>query len=134
VKASYTRREAIVAGLFGVAVAGIVWGPVVLRPFGSPDAIHLQTLRLPDDQPIVHARISPASVGATKTKPTSRVDINHADIVALQRLPGIGPTLAQRIITHRKAYGPFAGPRGLLEVEGIGSKRFDKIESWIEAR
>ncbi len=132
-KGMYTRRETIAAALFGVAVAGIVWGPVILRPFSSPHAVDLQTLHLPEDR-LVQARISSAQTRVAKVKPTGRVDINHADAAALQGLPGIGPTLAQRIVMHRKAYGPFAGTRGLLEVDGIGPKRFDKIESWIVAR
>lgn len=133
-KGTYTRREAIVAGLFGVAVAGIVWGPVILRPFGFPHAIDLRTLHLPQDPLAAHARLSPPPARVTKAKPTSRVDINHADAVTLQTLPGIGPTLAQRIITHRKGYGRFTDADGLMEVEGIGLRRFEKLEPWIEAR
>lgn len=133
-RGAYTRREAIVAGLFGVAVAGIVWGPVVLRPFSYPHAVDLRTLRLPEDRLTTQARLSPLPAKITKAKPISRVDVNHANAAALQTLPGIGPTLAQRIITHRKAYGPFADTRGLLGVDGIGPKRFDKIEPWVEAR
>lgn len=133
-KGAYTRREAIVAGLFGVAVAGIVWGPVILRPFSFPHAIDLRTLHLPQDPLAAHARLSPPPVRVTKVKPGSRVDINHADAVTLQTLPGIGPTLAQRIITHRKGYGRFTDTDGLREVEGIGLRRFEKLEPWIEAR
>lgn len=133
-KGAYTRREAIAAGLFGVAVAGIVWGPVVLRPFSYPDAVDLRTLRLPEDRLTTHARLSPPPAKVTKAKPISRVDVNHANAMALQTLPGIGPTLAQRIITHRNTNGPFAETSGLLEVDGIGPKRFDKIEPWVEAR
>ena len=132
-KGTYTRREAIVAGLFGVAVAGIVWGPVILRPFGSAPVIDLRTLQLQQDRPAVQASLSPPA-RVTKAKPTSRVDINHADAVTLQTLPGIGSTLAQRIITHRKDHGRFTDADGLMEVEGIGPGRFEKLELWIEAR
>jgi competence ComEA-like helix-hairpin-helix protein len=134
VKAAYTRREAIVAGLVGVAVAGVVWGPVILRPFSTTHAVDLGTLHLPEDQRAAHTRLSSTPAKVAKARPGSRVDINHADAVALQTLPGIGATLAQRIIAYRKASGPFADARGLLEVDGIGPKRFDKIEPWVEAR
>jgi competence protein ComEA len=130
----YTRREAIAAGLVGVAVAGIVWGPVILRPFSYPDAVDLRALRIPEDRLAAHARPSSPRARVAKARPSSRVDINHADAAALQILPGIGPTLAQRIIAHRKASGPFADARGLMEVDGIGPKRFDKIEPWVEVR
>src|SRR5690606_24403958 len=49
-----------------------------------------------------------------------RIDINAADVVALQQLPGVGPVLAQRIVDHRERWGPFFDPMDLLEVRGIG--------------
>lgn len=73
-------------------------------------------------------------VRGVKTKPAKVVDINRADALALQTLPGIGRTLATRIVVHRKAHGPFEEADGLLGVEGIGPKRFEKIRSWIVAR
>jgi competence ComEA-like helix-hairpin-helix protein len=134
VKEVYTRREAIVASLFGVAIAGIVWGPALLRPFSNGHTVDLGLLRLPEDPIPAHTRVSSPAARVAKARPGSRVDINHADIAALQTLPGIGPTLAQRIIAYRKAHGVFADTRGLLEVNGIGPKRFGKVEPWIEAR
>lgn len=131
---AYTRREAIAAGLLGVAIAAFVWGPVILRPFGPSRAVDLGTLRLPEDRAGAQPRPSAPRVKTAKATPGSRIDINHADAAALQTLPGIGPTLAQRIIAYRKANGSFDDARGLLDVNGIGSKRFDKVERWIEAR
>ncbi|MBI2883431.1 MAG: helix-hairpin-helix domain-containing protein [Candidatus Methylomirabilis oxyfera] len=133
-KGAYTRRETIVASLFGLAIAGIIWGPALLRPFTNGHTVDLGTLHLPEERVPAQTRVSSAAARVAKPRPGSRVDINHADIAALQTLPGIGPTLAQRIIAHRKAYGVFADPSGLLEVDGIGPKRFGKVEPWIEAR
>lgn len=134
-KGMYTRRETIVASLFGMAIAGIVWGPALLRPFSNSYTVDLGLLHhLPEDRVSAQTRASSPPARVAKARPGSRVDINHADIAALQTLPGIGPTLAQRIIAHRKAHGVFADTRGLLEVDGIGPKRFGKVEPWIEAR
>lgn len=133
-KGAYTKRETIVASLFGMAIAGIVWGPALLRPFTHGHTVDLGALRLPEERAPAHTRVSSTAARVTKPRPGSRVDINHADITALQTLPGIGPTLAQRIIAHRKAYGVFGDPSGLLEVDGIGPKRFGKVQPWIEAR
>lgn len=48
------------------------------------------------------------------------VDLNTAGAAELQTLPGIGPVLAERIVTWREANGPFASVDALLDVSGIG--------------
>lgn len=48
------------------------------------------------------------------------INLNTADATALETLPGIGPALAQRIITHRQTHGDFTSVEQLLEVSGIG--------------
>lgn len=59
------------------------------------------------------------------------VNINTADHVALQVLPGVGPEIAQRIIDHRDAYGPFRIIEELTDVAGIGPARFADIRDLI---
>ena len=128
----YSRREAIAASLLGLAIAAIVWGPVLLRPFGPVPASHTPGVSDPSRAP--HTRLSISPLRIAKTKPTTPVDINQANALALQTLPGIGPTLATRIVMPRRAHGPFRELDGLIEVEGIGSKRFEKLRPWIVAR
>ncbi|WP_158889341.1 MULTISPECIES: ComEA family DNA-binding protein [unclassified Pseudomonas] len=48
------------------------------------------------------------------------LNINVADVTALQRLRGIGAVKAQAIVDHRQAHGAFASVDELLEVKGIG--------------
>ena len=55
------------------------------------------------------------------------VDLNTADAGQLQSLPGIGPVLAERIIAHREANGPFASVEDLGDVSGIGPKTLESI-------
>jgi competence protein ComEA len=43
-----------------------------------------------------------------------------ATAVELDRLPGIGPALAQRIVADREAHGPFGSAEGLERVKGVG--------------
>jgi competence protein ComEA len=48
------------------------------------------------------------------------LDLNKATVADLDALPGIGPVLAQRIVDHRTAHGPFASVEQLDDVSGIG--------------
>jgi competence protein ComEA len=59
------------------------------------------------------------------------VDINTADYPELMQLPGIGPTLAQRIVASRQTDGPFASPDDLRRVRGIGKKVFAQIRPYL---
>ena len=61
---------------------------------------------------------SPASGGAS----TSKVNVNSADEKGLEQLPGVGPTLGQRIADYRAKHGPFKSKADLLNVPGIGPK------------
>lgn len=59
------------------------------------------------------------------------IDINTATVDQLETLPGIGPTLAQRIIDHREEHGPFRSVDELLDVSGIGDQRLADIRSKV---
>ena len=60
--------------------------------------------------------------GDTPTEPLL-VNINTATVQELETLPGIGPTLAQRIVDYRQENGPFAAPESLINVKGIGESK-----------
>ena len=62
----------------------------------------------------------------------NKININTADAVALESLPGIGPSLAQRIIDYREANGPFAQIEDIVNVSGIGPGILAKIEDLIK--
>ena len=55
------------------------------------------------------------------------VDINTADSAALQKLPGIGPALAERILSYREEHGPFRSVEELLKVSGIGEATLEGL-------
>jgi competence protein ComEA len=55
------------------------------------------------------------------------VDLNRAGEKTLAELPGIGPTLAQRIVEFRALNGPFASVDGLADVAGIAPQRLDAL-------
>lgn len=59
------------------------------------------------------------------------VDLNTADATALETLPGIGPALAERILTWRDEHGGFRSVEDLLEVSGIGEGRFAELQDRV---
>ena len=59
------------------------------------------------------------------------VDVNTADRYELARLPGIGPTLAERIIAERERNGPFANLLDFQRVRGIGPKKAAMLAGWV---
>lgn len=59
------------------------------------------------------------------------VNINTASASELETLPEIGPVLAERIIAHREAHGPFDVPSDILQVPGIGDATFANIKDRI---
>lgn len=54
------------------------------------------------------------------------VDLNTATAEELDTLPGIGESLARRIIAYREANGPFGSIEEIMEVSGIGEAEFSR--------
>src|SRR5277367_6112800 len=61
-----------------------------------------------------------------------KININTAREDQLQMLPGIGATLASRILDYRKDNGPFKTLEDLEDVDGLTAKRFSHIKELIE--
>ena len=59
------------------------------------------------------------------------VNINTASLEELDGLPGVGPTIAQRIIDYRTENGPFLTIEDIMNVSGIGPSTFDQIKDMI---
>ena len=74
---------------------------------------------------------NPVRLPSAEPLAPAKVNINTADLAALEALPGIGPELAQRILDYRRAHGPFAQVEDLLAVPGIGPGILDKIREEI---
>jgi competence protein ComEA len=76
------------------------------------------------------APVSGAQPGAPGA-PGALVNVNTAGATELEALPGIGEVIAQRIVDHRTANGPFASVEGLLEVSGIGEAILGSIRELV---
>jgi competence protein ComEA len=132
----------------GSVIATAIVAAGGLAANGSVDSLNLQqpvhqgmTVTIPIRKP---AAASPAAAIATapqKPEPTpapratsaalSPIDINSATEAQLQDLPGIGPSLAARILTYRKEVGPFRTPEQLMDVKGITPEKFNEIQALV---
>jgi len=60
------------------------------------------------------------------------ININTANSGQLEELPGIGPVTAGNIIEYREKYGSFEKKEQLMDVTGIGPKKFEKVRGLID--
>jgi competence protein ComEA len=61
------------------------------------------------------------------------VDINRADWPELAQIPGVGETLARRIVAAREEQGPFADHEDLRRVRGIGPRTLDRMKPFLRS-
>lgn len=69
--------------------------------------------------------------GSTAASVTPRVNVNAASAEELERLPGVGPALAARIVEHRERYGPFRRAEHLLIVRGMSESRLRSLRGLV---
>ncbi|MBL8778515.1 MAG: ComEA family DNA-binding protein [Acidimicrobiales bacterium] len=92
--------------------------------------------------PAVAVGAAPAGGGGSPTPGTggagvagaedgAPVNLNTADLAALDTLPGIGPATAQAIIDHRTQHGPFTSVDQLLDVRGIGDAKLADLRDRV---
>jgi len=76
---------------------------------------------------------APPSAAASISHPQNeeRTNINTASVEELQRLPGVGPALASRIVEHRGKHGPFKRPQDVVIVRGMSAKLYRRIAHLI---
>jgi competence protein ComEA len=101
----------------------------------SADLSYLNQARiLKDGEQIYVEKKVYASVGTNRKSSTTFngiLNINRATAKELDRLPGIGPVIAGRIIEFRKVNGAFQSIDDLRKVQGIGASTLEKFKSKI---
>jgi competence protein ComEA len=135
-------------GFVVVDVAGKVRHPGIVRlPLGSrvDDALRAaggplpgasfdglnRARKLTDGEQVLVGVQPAAGLGSAGSPGDARVDLNAADVAALDGLPGIGPVLAQKIVDWRTEHGRFASVDQLREVSGIGESKFAALKSKV---
>ena len=95
--------------------------------FIGRSSVHAQitTERAPEEL----VRELPEPESAPEAAP--RLELNRATQAELEALPGIGAVLAERIVAWRSANGPFVSVEQIMDVEGIGEKKFAEIRDSI---
>lgn len=86
-----------------------------------------QTIVVPE---MVRPEQRPSGMSSPASKDLLKVNINAADVIELDGLPGIGPGIAAKIVDYRKE-NPFICVEDLLKVPGIGPKKFDEIKDKV---
>lgn len=95
-----------------------------LRPWLRVDAPDGDEPPDPDEKPVRLTRKPQAAIATTP------IDLNHATLDDLEKLPGIGPVLAKRIVAERQKQ-PFAKVDDLRRVSGIGPKTLEKLRPHV---
>lgn len=70
-------------------------------------------------------------INIPKKKNYSLISINNSNVYELSSLPGIGKSIALKIIEYRTLIGNFQSIEELKDIDGIGEKKFNKIRSFI---
>ena len=68
---------------------------------------------------------------SSNAKLSGIININTADKTALEKLPGVGPSIAEKIIEYRSSAGSFKDVSDIKKVPGIGDTRFNQIKDKI---
>ncbi len=99
-------------------------------PVTSSPATQPQEEEVPGDVAVAPAPIEPPQEQPTVPR---LININTATAAEFELLPGIGPTLAQRIVDDREANGKFKDVNDLDRVRGIGPRTVDRLRDLVTA-
>ena len=117
-----TSRERGLIVLVGIGL--LATGIALALPAGRPRGLSPSpSIWLEDVRVLVPTFAEPV--------PKGPLDLNRATIEQLVLLPGIGPTLAGRILAWRESRGPFKTVEDLKEVAGIGEKTLERLRGLV---
>ncbi len=95
------------------------------------DRINLAAFLIDGTQVDVPRRGRPTTAPTNPSPTPGLVNVNTADAVLLETVPGIGPVTAAAIIEFRDQSGPFEAIDGLIEVPGIGPSTLESLRLYL---
>lgn len=101
-----------------------------LRPWVTTDPADMGSSIATSDDMIKPSAGSRNSVGKKEASLKEPINVNQASMEELQRLPGIGPKMAQRVVDERQKR-PFQSMEDLRRVSGIGAKVLEKLRPYV---
>ena len=134
------RSPGVVRLPAGARVVDAIEAAGGVREDAQTDQLNLARIVADGEQvrvPVVGEAVEAAPASETGTTPSAGagaggsglINVNTASADELEKLPGIGPALAERIVSHRQAHGPFASLDDLTDVPGIGRARLEALRS-----
>ena len=101
-------------------------------PGADLSTINLARVLADGEQIYVDAAVTNSKgVRVSTTKHSGPINVNRATVGDFDSLDGIGPVIANRIVSYRKTHGPFITVEDLQKVSGIGAAKFAQIKSKI---
>ena len=123
------RRAALLLASLALAGAGVRYS-LSPSPDASPGDVQLQSPPRSPGSDLQETARRAASL-ARPLAPGERIDLDHADVTEITRLPRIGPALAQRIVAWRTEHGLFGSLARFDSVPGIGPKLLEAIRPFV---
>ncbi|WKR21510.1 hypothetical protein AIF0345_1423 [Actinomyces israelii] len=134
------RSPGVVRLPAGARVVDAIEAAGGVREDAQTDQLNLARIVADGEQvrvPVVGEAVEAAPASETGTTPSAGagaggsglINVNTASADELEKLPGIGPALAERIVSHRQAHGPFASLDDLTDVPGIGRAKLEALRS-----
>jgi len=133
--AGWVRNPGVYEFTTGARVIDAIEAAGGVRPGAMLEALNLAAPLSDGTQILVpregEAGAVPPVTGGSGSVAGALVNLNTASAAELETLPGIGEVIAQRIVDHRTANGPFASVDQLLDVSGIGDAILESIRELV---